>query len=110
MSWLIRLLKQTCTYWEPGVPDASGNYIYTAPVSIACHWEDKQEEYIASDGAKKISQSIVTVGQDLQTGGYLFLGISAATSPGEVEGAHLIQAFAKVPGVSAKEFERTAWL
>ncbi len=110
MSWYTSMLTQTATYWALSTKDAYGNYSYAAPQSIACHWEDKQEEFITADGEKRVSQSIVNVDTDLQTKGYLYLGTSAATNPGTVAGAHMIQAFAKIPSIRGDEFERVAWL
>lgn len=116
MSWITRNHKQTCVYWGSPTADGWGGRTYGDPVELACRWEDKQEKFVNAQGEEHVSQSIVYLGQDVVVNGYLYLGTLADISsaqegdPESVSGAHLIQAFSKIPNIKATEYERTAWL
>lgn len=103
-----RLLKQDATYWGPPADNGFGGGTYPAPVALKVRWEDKTALFIDANGKEAQSTSQVLVGQDLQLGGYLFLGTSTATSP--APGAREIRGLEKIPNIKANKFLRRALL
>jgi hypothetical protein len=74
-------LKQTMLYWEKTGSDTFGKPSYTpdnpmppGPVSLACRWEDKQQEIILPDNRKVLSKGYLLLLQDLKVGSLVFLG------------------------------------
>jgi len=109
-SNFTRNLKQTATYWGNPVSDGYGGRNFDAPVEIDVRWEDKQELFTDTSGQEKLSRAVVFVGEDVQVGGYLFLGSSSAGNPLDVSGAYEIKQFSKIPDLKAENFLRKIWL
>ena len=115
-SLLSRTLKQTAVYWGSPVNDGYAGHTFDDPVEIACRWEDKGELVRDASGAEFVSRSIVYVLQDVDTDGYLFLGVLTDLSSAEegdpegTDGAYLIKKFDKSPSLSGSEFVRKAYL
>jgi hypothetical protein len=115
------MLKQKAVYWAPGGEDSGGSDfdaygkpMYTNPAEIDCRWEDRVEEFVASDGTRTVSRAVVYVGQDVRTGGVLMLGtlgdIDSGSDPKVNDGAWEIRRFDKLPTLKATKFLRTAYV
>lgn len=113
-DFITRNLRQTATYWGNPAPDGWGGKTFDAPVEILCRWEDKVEKVIGANGEEIVSRSVVFLAQDVDEGGFLYLGSvsgdSTDDSPEEVAGAYEIKAFRKIPSIRATKWERKAWL
>lgn len=114
MSWITQNLVQTLVYWANPVPDGYGGYVYDLPVEILGRWEDTSELFIDKTGHEVRSRAKVFLTQDVEEGGYLFLGeitdLSSSLDPQDMEKAYEIRAFKKVPNLDATDFERKCWL
>ena len=110
MTFINELLKQTVTYWAPSSMSGWGGETFASPVAIDGRWEDKQELFIDSKGQEVRSNAVVYVDQDVDLGGFLYLGTSTASDPTTVDGAREIRAFQKSPNIKATEFIHKAWL
>lgn len=108
--YLTKNLKQTATYWASPVADGYGGYTFTSPFAIDCRWILKQELFIDAKGKEKVSAAIVLLGQDVDLGGYLFLGTSTESNPKDADGSFEIRSFAKIPDIKGASFLRKAWL
>lgn len=111
---LTRLLKQTVTYWGNPAPDGWGGFTFDDPLAIVGRWEDRTELFInAATGREERSRAVVYLNQDVDVGGYLYLGTatdSADDNPKDVDGAFQIKAFEKSPDIKGTRFSRKAWL
>jgi phenylalanyl-tRNA synthetase beta subunit len=107
---LDKLLNQTATYWAPSSIDGFNVVTFSTPESVSCRWEDKQELFLNYNMDQELSHAVVYLNQDIEIGGYLYLGTSTAVDPGTVDGAREIRAFNKIPNVKATKFLRKAWL
>lgn len=101
---------QTATYWASPVGDGYGGHTFTAPVTITVRWEERTERFVTPQGDPQFSRAVVTLGQDVTVGGFLYLGTSAETDPSSVQSAYRIRAFEKVPNVPGTAYQRTAFL
>lgn len=113
MSFLTRSHKQDIVYWGSPTYTVSGGKTFAAPVEIKGRWEDKQRLFMTALKTEQISSAFVYLGQDVDIGGYLFLGkledISSDiddTKPELVAGAHEILSLNKTPNILATDFER----
>lgn len=114
-GFITRVCKQTLVYWSAPVADGYGGSTFTDPVEIYGRWEQVQEIVKTKDGEELLSQARAWVTQDLDEGGYLYLGelddLDSAPVPMDVEGACRILAFSKVPSLgSTSKFIRKASL
>ena len=105
-NYIQRNLLQNASYWEPGAQDGFGGKTWSAPVVIKCRWEDKQELYIDNQGNETRSDATVYVKIDLELGGYLFKGITAALTPNAVVDAREIVDFRSTPDLHNRLVER----
>lgn len=116
MSIITKVLKQKAVLWSQGeqAPDGYGNPRVSAPVEIKCRWEDTSEEFIAADGTKQLSKSVVMVDRDLRAGDVLWLGLLADVPDRENAknnpGAWEVRSFQKLPNFKNTEYLRTAYL
>ena len=101
---------QQATYWGQPVPTGYGGHEFDIPEVIRCRWEQKTEEFIDKKGATKLSQAVVYVDQDVEVGGYLYLGDTSEADPTALKEALPIQRYAKVPDIRAVEYVRKVWL
>lgn len=108
--YLTKVLLQTATYWAPSAKDGYGGYTFVAPVIIDCRWLLKQELFIDAKGKEKTSAAIVLVGQDIDLGGYLYLGTSTESNPKDEGDSFEIRSYAKVPDIKGTSFLRKVWL
>jgi len=121
MSFITRMLKQTCVYWPLGSEESGGvdvdNYgqlIYASPVELKCRWDDEVMEVLDAQGTIFISHAKLYIDRDVSIGGVLMLGtlddVEYIDDPKANEGAYEIKAFLKNPNLKATEFSRTAVL
>ncbi len=116
MSLIKRMRKQFCVYWGSPVNDKKGGFTYGTPVELTCRWEDSQVKYVTAQGEDKVSKAIVYVSQDVDVGGFLWLGrlanipTGSSTNPKLATGSGEIKNFSKLPNMKAKEFLRKAIL
>jgi len=114
--YLTRNLNQTVVYWASPVPDGYGGKTFDDPVEIDARWEDRQELFIDAHGNEVHSHAVVIIDQDVDMGGYLYLGdlddlsSEEESDPQTVSGAREIRSFQKVPNIRATAYRRTAWL
>jgi hypothetical protein len=114
MSFITKNLKQDCVYWGNPAPDGYGGNTFDDYVAIKCRWEDRTTKFIDANGEESISKAVVYLPQDVELGGWLFLGelsdISSANqdAPQNISGAHEIRAFNKIPNIKGTDFEREA--
>jgi len=106
---------QDLVYWPPGPIDEYHRETFGTPVDLKGRWEAAQELVTDSKGEEVVSMARAWVLQDVEEGGYLWLGSTADSSydsdPDNLEGALRIIAFKKLPRLgSANEFLRQAHL
>lgn len=98
---LVRNCKQTIVYWASPTADGYGGYTFATPVEIQGRWEDKQELIKTNDGEEQVTQARVYLLQDVDEGGYLYLGslddLDSNPQPDEVDTAGQILAISKFP-------------
>jgi len=85
--YLIKNLNQVATYWGNPSPDGWGGQTFDSPVAIDVRWVDKQQLFISVEGKEERSKAVVYVDQDVDLGGFLYLGTSAETNPEDQDGA-----------------------
>lgn len=78
-----RHMRQTATYWPPGVNDGYGGLTYGAPEARACRWQNKAVLFRDAQGREVMSESIVYVAEAVEMAGKLLLGVSTADEPPE---------------------------
>ena len=94
---------QTAVYWGNPIPAGTGGYTYDNPIEIAVRWDDVSEKIAMDNGEEKLSRAMVTVTQDVDLGGLLFLGTLADLDSGEegnpetIAKAYEIIKFDKIP-------------
>ncbi len=111
MSYITRNLLQNVTYWSRGAPDGFGGFAFSSPVTIKGRWEQRTDLFKDPQGNEQRSSARVYVDTDVELGGYIFLGISAATNPtAEAVGAREILDFRKTPNLRATQHERRVLL
>jgi hypothetical protein len=117
-TFISHALKQTAVYWGDPVSDGAGGRTFGSayPVEIDCRWEQKADLFIDMAGQETRSRAVVYVSQDLDMGGYLFLGSLSELSGAEqadpliVSRAYEIRQFQKVPNLKGDMTTRKAWL
>lgn len=102
---LIKRCKQIAVYWANPTPDGYGGKTFTDGVEIFVRWEDINEEITDSKGDQIISNAKVFTLQDVDEGGYLYLGELSGldtdtVSPITVENAYEIAKFEKLPALN----------
>lgn len=107
---LTRGYRQTATYWGSPTDNGTGGFSYAAPVQFRVRWEDKQMQFSNQVGELQVSQAVVFVSQEVEVGGYLYLGTSAAADPHTVEGAYEIKQTMTIPDLRNARSERRAFL
>lgn len=103
---------QVATYWANPVPDGFGGHTYDAPRAIVCRWEERRERFTDQNGDEHTSKAVVYVREDLDLGGYLYLGeISDPDQlPELTTGAHRIQEVKRIPDLRNVVQERRVYL
>jgi hypothetical protein len=126
IDFIAEKCVQTAVYWGNPQNDGSGGLIFDDPIEINCMWEDvirQVEDKSVKDTAEIfVSKSQVFVLQDVDEGGYLYLGTlddlydvaeSSTTTldPLGIKEAYMIRKKGKIPRLgSSTEFIRMAYL
>ena len=113
--YITKNFKQTIVYWGNPQPDGFGGFSFDDPVEIKGRWEDRQELFIDAQGNEIRSQAVVYLAQDVDLGGYLYLGdlddfSSSAPEPTDSTKAKEIRALRKIPNLKCTAFLRKVWL
>jgi len=107
---------QDAVYWGSPTADAYGGYAFADPVEVKVRWEEKNELIIDAEGKETMSMAQVLVTQDMDLGGYLYLGTldelsSNPSNPLQEGGAWEIKQFSKTPMIKAtNDFVRKVYL
>jgi hypothetical protein len=104
-----RFNNQDITHW-PVQEDNVGGLTPSAPIALKGRWEDRIENLITPEGESFVSKAKVWVSADVAAGDYLFEGKSVVVDPLNLEGAHRVQMFSKIPDIAGTTFERKATL
>lgn len=95
-------LNQVATYWAPGQNDPTGGRGFSAPIPIACRWQDQRELFRDAKGNEFISLAVVYMSTELKAGGFLLLGDAGAVVDDPVTlGAFEIRHFRASPSLHA---------
>lgn len=110
-------MKQTAVYWASPVASGFGGYTFDDPVEIDVRWEVRQELFIDARGNEVRSSAVVYTGQDVDLGGYMFLGglddlDSTVIDPEDVSTGRVyeIRGFSKSPTIDGTQYVRKVWL
>ena len=119
-NFINRTCTQTVVYWGNPKDDGVGGKSFDDPVEINCRWEEKKQlidRVGERTGEQIVSKAVVTVLQDVDELGYLFLGSLTDLSSSEegnprlLDAANEIKRFDKIPALgSTTEFIRIAYL
>jgi len=114
---LVRSCTQTAVYWGNPQNTGDGDITFDIPVEIKCRWENREVLFTGVKGDVESSRAGVFVLQDLEEGGYLYLGTldnldsNESEDPKSVDGAFEIKQFEKIPALgSTTNFIRRAFL
>lgn len=110
MSWYTRNLSGTATYWGPPVVDEWGDQTYPSPATVSCHWEERTEAFIDSQGSQQHSRAVVFVDTNIQPKGFLYSAASTAMNPRNVPTADLIRRVDKVRALKGSDTVFVAFL
>lgn len=110
MTWITGHHNQDVTYWSVSGNDASGDPLFAAPVVIKARWEDRAVVFTTAKGEEATSMAVLFLGQDLDLGGFVFLGVSAAADPLTVEDSLEVQGVSSVPALRGIVEEKKAFL
>ena len=109
-SFLTRMYKQTVVYWGAPTLDGFSNKTFADPIELSARYERVDELVKGPDGEELLSKARVWVPQEVDEGGYIYLGTlddldSNPDDPKTIEGADEILSFRKMPQVgSTTEF------
>ena len=114
---MTRNCAQTAVYWGNPVNDGYGGFTFDTPIEVACRWEDRIGQFTARNGEQIYTKATVYVLQDVEEGGWVYLGTLAdiatedTDKPKTIDTAYEIKRFDKLPGLgSTTEFVRKAYL
>lgn len=105
MSVIKKMRRQVAVLWKRGAANKYGAFSYEAPVQIKCRWDDKQEEFSDTTGAKRVSQAVVYPDRQLSPGDCLLKGeldSNTAALPEDGGGVE-VKAFEVIPNYRGKE-------
>ena len=101
---------QLATYWGTPEADGLGGETFATPVHIYVRWEARTELTYDLKGEQFVSNARVYAQQNLDIGGYLYLGESAASSPQGIKTAFKIRNFNVTRSLDGLRTERRAML
>ena len=105
------VLPQIATYWAPSADtDRYGKPVSSAPVQLACRWEDRTSVVMGKAGEEITSKTRVFFAQDVDIDGYLMLGESNAIDPAPLDEAYEIQAKSTTPNLRGLQSLTTVYL
>jgi len=86
-----RYLVHTLTLWEV-TPDGFGGYTFSAPVTYACRWEDKNVLFQNEHGEEVVSNAVAMLKPEMNTGDYVAQGDhTGVADPTTLSGAYRIK-------------------
>ena len=104
-EFLTRICNQDLVYWRLVSIDEYNRETFAEAEEIKGRWEDVKELTTNSKGEEVVSMARAWVLQDLQEGGYLYLGTTSDSGynedPTEMDEALRIIAFKKIPDLYA---------
>lgn len=103
-------LNQKATYWPAPTTDGFGALSFAAPTTINVRWEDRIERVITAQGNEENSRAVVWVNQELELGGYLYLGETTEADPVNLDGAYPILLTSVIPDLRNLQNERRVTL
>lgn len=109
---IARKLRQTATHWPVTGSDGYGGHTYGTPVKVDCRWQDKNEMFLLPSNEEVVSQAIVYLNIDINTGDFLALGDHATVpvaDPNTVD-ARRVRNYGKSTDLRAVVALRKAWL
>jgi hypothetical protein len=109
-KYLTSMHKQTITYWANPVSDGYGGSTFDAPTTILGKWEDSAETFIDEKGHEQRSNAVAFISQDVDMGGYFYLGTSTESNPTDQAGAYEIRFIRKIPTYRGTAYERKVWV
>jgi hypothetical protein len=89
---------------------------FDTAVELSVRWEERGDLFVDGAGQERTSRAVVFISQDVDLGGYLYLGTLASldssegVDPFELTEAYEILQFSKIPDRSGTVFVRTVWL
>lgn len=114
MSIITKALKQVGIYWGPPVESGDGDHTFPDPVAIKCRWDDVDGVVSDPRSHDQLTKTQVMVDRDMKLDGYLSLGLLSGLDsdqdPRELDGAHRITGFLKMPNLRNTEYYRLAEL
>lgn len=112
MGFADRFYKQDITYWAITSEDRFGKPVFASPVVFQGRWEDKKMQLLGKSGTTINSQSMVNFPDtvDIEIDGYVYLGISAALDPTQVQGAYQVQQVQTLPDLRNIDTVKVAML
>lgn len=115
--FLSKIRKQTAVYWAPS-ETTGGNKVETFadPVELQVRWAGTTEQMYREEGTPFVPKFKVMVGQDVETGGFMWLGrlselgYQEKKNPRLLNLAYRIEAFKSVPDIKNTATYRVAYL
>lgn len=106
MDIQTRNLNQSAVYWAKAGKDGFNTYAYSAPVQVACRWEDRTDIVKNSKGEEVVSSALVFVDRIIKQEDYLQLGnleVSTPANPFNAKKAVPVIRMDSIPNVKANE-------
>lgn len=110
MTPYTRNFNQVATYWAATTPDGFGGFNFSAPVLLACRWQDKRDLVRNADGDEVVCMSIVYVDRQLARKGWLVLGDMTGNPNPTPPDAQEIVALGSSPSLDATKVLFKVWL
>lgn len=105
-----RKYNQCATYWGTPTTNGFGGLIFALPKEIRVRWEDKQEKFLTASGDEALCRAVVYTLEDIEIGGYLYLGETTEADPTQFKDAHPIRQFMKTPDIQNLQNTRKVYL
>jgi len=74
IKFIQSVTVQTAVYWGTPTPDGYGGKTFADPVEIKCRWDGITQMIKGADGREIVSRASILLIQDVDEGGYIFLG------------------------------------
>ena len=96
-------MNQDLVYWGNPEEDGTGGFTFDAPIEIKGRCRYKVQQVVSGLGEEKVSRATVHLDQEVDEGGYLYLGTLADSNIGDdqtpksTEGSMRILSFDNIP-------------
>lgn len=101
--------RDTITLWRVTGKDVHNQEIFSSPQAIPGRWEDLAEQFLNMTNEVEISRAVVKmpkeIGEDINIGDYLFLGVSNEASPRKIAQAFRIRQVVRLPDLRSVRTE-----